>query len=49
MEAVNVPDLIDMAYNSITRVKGKSYAPSVHEIQYWINNKLNNNVDTNKQ
>jgi hypothetical protein len=33
--------LIDKAYKSITRKKGKSYSPNVFEIQNWIDNYLN--------
>jgi hypothetical protein len=30
--------MLDMAHNAITRSKGKDYAPSVHELQTWIDN-----------
>ena len=33
-------ELIDMAHKAITRIKGKDYAPDVHEIQTWINDYL---------
>lgn len=38
MDTIN--ELISMAYKSITRIKGKQYAPSVYEIQDWITNYL---------
>jgi hypothetical protein len=28
--------MIDRAHHAITRIKGKDYAPNVHEIQEWI-------------
>lgn len=28
--------IIKQAHNAITRIKGKDYAPDVHEIQLWI-------------
>lgn len=33
-------ELIDMAHKAITRIKGKDYAPDVHEIKVWINDYL---------
>ena len=36
-EEINEPkELIKKAHDSITRIKGKDYAPNVHEIQKWI-------------
>lgn len=37
----NVPKLIKLAHDKITRTKGKEYAPDVHELQKWIDNYLN--------
>jgi hypothetical protein len=36
----SVNELISMAHKSITRKKGKKYAPNVYEIQNWIDNYL---------
>ena len=31
-----IESLIKKAHDAITRIKGKDYSPSVHEIQSWI-------------
>lgn len=46
---MTIQQLIDEAYKNITRVKGKSYSPSVHEIQHYINTKLINNDKSRNQ
>jgi hypothetical protein len=33
---LSINQLINNAYADIIRVKGKHYAPNVHEIQAWI-------------
>ena len=33
---ISVDQLINNAYADIIRIKGKDYAPDVHEIQAWI-------------
>lgn len=35
-----ISKLIGLAHKSITRTKGKEYAPNTHEIQSWIDNHL---------
>ena len=47
MDKNKTQELINLAHDSITRIKGKDYAPSAHEIQAWIDNYLNNetNID----
>lgn len=37
---VDIEKLINLAHTSITRIKGKEYAPDIHEIQAWIDNYL---------
>jgi hypothetical protein len=37
---VDIDKLIRLAHTSITRLKGKEYAPDIHEIQAWINDYL---------
>lgn len=34
--------IIKKAHDAITRIKGKDYAPDVHEIQSWIDKQQNN-------
>lgn len=34
--------MIDRAHHAITRIKGKDYAPNVHEIQEWIDKQQEN-------
>lgn len=46
---MNIHKLIDEAYKNITRVKGNSYAPSVHEIQHYITTKLINDDKSRNQ
>lgn len=44
--------MIKMAHDAITRIKGKDYAPSAHEIQKWIDNRLksvNENLSNTKK
>jgi len=38
--------IIKKAHHAITRIKGKDYAPNVHEIQEWID-KQQDNEDNN--
>ena len=38
-----VRNLVNMAHNAITRIKGKDYAPDVNELQAWIDNYLKSN------
>ena len=45
MDNDKIKQLIKLAHDSITRKKGKEYAPDVHEIQAWIDDYLNNNPD----
>lgn len=40
MDKKKLTALIKLAHDSITRTKGKTYAPDVHEIRAWINNYL---------
>lgn len=44
----NTAALIKKAHDSITRVKGKYYAPNVHEIQEWIYKYLKDDRNINK-
>ena len=37
---MQIEKLIAEAHNKITRIKGRDYAPSVQEIQTYIDNKL---------
>lgn len=39
----NNDELIQLAHSSITRKKGKEYAPDVHELQAWIDDYLKKN------
>ncbi len=41
----DIKDLIYKAHDSITRTKGKDYAPDVHELQAWIDNELDQQTD----
>ena len=34
--------IIKQAHDAITRIKGKDYAPNVHEIQLWIDKQQEN-------
>jgi hypothetical protein len=34
--------IIKKAHHAITRIKGKDYAPNVHEIQEWIDKQQDN-------
>ena len=34
--------IIKKAHYAITRIKGKDYAPNVHEIQEWIDKQQDN-------
>ena len=45
MDNDKLKQLIKLAHDSITRKKGKEYAPDVHEIQAWIDDYLKNNPD----
>jgi hypothetical protein len=39
-------EMIKKAHDAITRIKGKEYAPDVHELQAWIDNYLKiNNIE----
>ena len=42
MDNNKLEQLIKLAHDSITRKKGKDYAPDVHEIRAWIKNYLGN-------
>ena len=42
MDKNKTQELINLAHDSITRRKGRDYAPNAHEIQAWIDNYLNN-------
>lgn len=52
MDKNKLKELIKLAHDSITRTRGKDYAPDVHEIRAWIGNYLkdtNQNLDETKK
>jgi hypothetical protein len=42
----DISKLINLAHKNITRIKGKDYAPDVHEIQKWIDKHLSKETET---